>query len=293
MFEKLKQRWNVNGLQLTIVIITFATGGSLTGYVGKKLMGLLPISNGVLWTIIYIIVITIIWPVIILAVSVLTGQFRFFLNYVHKIGVRLRLIKPGIDKMKDTKDLKRIAIFASGAGSNAQKIINHFRNSDSVNIALIACNKPGAGVLNIADKENIPVLRIEKEKFFRGNAYTDELKQQNIDWIILAGFLWKIPELLIRSFPQKIINIHPALLPNYGGKGMYGQKVHEAVLANKEEESGITIHYVDNLYDHGKIIFQAKCPVLHNDTAESLAQRIHGLEHQHFPLIIEQLVTYK
>ncbi len=184
----------------------------------------------------------------------------------------------------------RIAIFASGAGSNAQKIIDHFRDSDRINVSLVVCNKPGAGVLQIAAKEEILSLVIEKEKFFRGNAYTDELKEAGIDFIILAGFLWKIPAALIRAYQGKIINIHPALLPAYGGKGMYGQHVHLAVIDHQEKESGITIHYVDEQYDHGDIIFQAKCPVLESDTAETLAARIHQLEHQHYPAVIEQLL---
>lgn len=145
-------------------------------------------------------------------------------------------------------------------------------------------------MLKIAENENIPSLLIEKEKFFRGNAYTDELKAAGIDWIVLAGFLWKIPVALIRAFPGKIINIHPALLPRYGGKGMYGHHVHQAVIDNKEFKSGITIHYVDELYDHGQIIFQATCPVKEDDTAESLAQRIHVLEHKHYPNVIEELL---
>ena len=186
--------------------------------------------------------------------------------------------------------MTRIAIFASGAGSNAQKIIDHFSDSDRINVSLVVCNKPGAGVLQIAAKEEIPSLVIEKEKFFRGNAYTDELQEAGIDFIILAGFLWKIPAALIRAYPGKIINIHPALLPAYGGKGMYGHHVHQAVIDHQEKESGITIHYVDEQYDHGDIIFQAKCPVLESDTADSLAGRIHQLEHQHYPAVIEQLL---
>lgn len=207
--------------------------------------------------------------------------------------------------------MKRIAIFASGAGSNAEKIIEYFttttRLNDSVGqaspeekgtgrpkevkISLIVSNKPDAGVLNIAEINNIPVLIIEKEKFFRGNGYTDELKAAGIDFIVLAGFLWKIPEALIRAYPKKIINIHPALLPNYGGKGMYGLHVQEAVIANKEKESGITIHYVDEHYDNGDIIFQARCPVMADDTAEILAKRIQSLEHKHFPEIIEKILA--
>jgi len=189
--------------------------------------------------------------------------------------------------------MQHIAIFASGAGSNAQKIIDHFRGSDSVSISLIVCNKPGAGVLDIAAHENIPALLINKESFFRGDAYVNELRKHHIDFIVLAGFLWKIPVALIRAFNGKIINIHPALLPNYGGKGMYGQFVHEAVINNKDRESGISIHYVDEIYDHGKIIFQAKCKVDEADTAATLAQRIHQLEHEHYPVVIERLLEGK
>jgi phosphoribosylglycinamide formyltransferase-1 len=186
--------------------------------------------------------------------------------------------------------VKKIAVFASGAGSNAAKIIEHFKNHVSAKVSVIVCNNPEAGVLKIAANENIPSLIIEKERFFRGDAYIKDLKKKKIDLIVLAGFLWKIPDSLIKAFRNKIINIHPALLPKYGGKGMYGLAVHEAVIAAKEKESGITIHFVDELYDHGKIIFQARCPVLKNDTAESLAQRIHALEHEHYALIIGDLL---
>lgn len=192
--------------------------------------------------------------------------------------------------------MKHIAIFASGAGSNAEKIIQYFADANSnyasplAKISLIISNKADAGVLKIAAQHTIPALVLEKEIFFRGNAYVDELKDAKIDLIVLAGFLWKIPVLLINAFPEKIINIHPALLPAYGGKGMYGKHVHEAVLANKEKESGITIHYVDPLYDHGAVIFQTRCPVLENDTPETLAQRIHKLEHEYFPKVIEKIL---
>ncbi len=183
-----------------------------------------------------------------------------------------------------------IAIFASGAGSNAQKIIEYFKDSALVKISLIVTNKKNAGVLEISEKEKIPSLIIEKEKFFRGNAYLDELKEKNIDFIVLAGFLWKIPQLLLSTYPKRITNIHPALLPKYGGKGMYGPNVHEAVIAGKEKESGITIHYVDEHYDNGDIILQVKCSLLDGDTPESLANRIHTLEYTNYPVIIEELV---
>lgn len=184
----------------------------------------------------------------------------------------------------------QIAVFASGAGSNAQKIIQHFTANSTAKIALIVCNKPGAGVIEVAAKNNIPVLLIEKEKFLQGNAYTDELKAFHIDFIVLAGFLLKVPSKLVAAFPDKIINIHPALLPKFGGKGMYGKFVHEAVIAAGEKESGITIHYVDDLYDHGNIIFQAVCPVDKNETAASLAEKIHLLEHVHYPAVIAKTV---
>lgn len=185
----------------------------------------------------------------------------------------------------------RIALFASGAGTNAANIIQYFSNKPLVTIGLIVCNNPKAGVLKIAADNNIPSLLIEKEKFFRGDGYMPELQNAGIDFIVLAGFLWKIPSTLINAYRDKIINIHPALLPKFGGKGMYGNFVHEAVLSAKEKESGITIHFVDEFYDNGKIIFQATCPVHENDTAELLAQRIHALEYEYFPKVIEKLIA--
>jgi len=187
--------------------------------------------------------------------------------------------------------MQQIAIFASGAGSNAARIIDHFRQHPSIKISLIVCNKPGAGVLNIAAQEHIPTLLIEKERFFRGDTYIPQLQELNISFIILAGFLWKIPSALVQAYSRRIVNIHPALLPKYGGKGMYGRLVHEAVIAAKEKESGITIHYVDELYDHGQIIFQAACIIEDTDTPETLAQKVHWLEHEHFPRIIEEVLS--
>jgi phosphoribosylglycinamide formyltransferase-1 len=155
---------------------------------------------------------------------------------------------------------------------------------------LIVCNKPGAGVLAIASKENIETLLIDKEEFFRGSAYIPELQSKQVTFIVLAGFLWKIPAKLIAAYPNSIINIHPALLPNYGGKGMYGMNVHAAVLESADLKSGITIHFVDEHYDNGDIIFQESCPVSPGDTPEMLAEKIHKLEHQHYPRVIEQVV---
>ena len=299
MFRKLQQKWKVGGVQLALIIITFAIGGSATGYVGKKIMNVLAVHQDWLWTLIYILLVIIIWPVAVVFISFFFGQYKFFSGYVHRLFVKIGLFKSlesrvessGHYPQPSTPNSKHhIAIFASGAGSNAQKIIDHFRNSSLAKIDLIVSNKPGAGVLRIAEKENISSIIIEKEKFFRGDAYLPVLEENKIDLIVLAGFLWKIPHPILNAYPKKIINIHPALLPKFGGKGMYGQFVHEAVLTANEKESGITIHYVDEHYDNGDIILQVKCPVLENDDAATLAHRIHALEHAHYPVVIEELL---
>ncbi len=193
--------------------------------------------------------------------------------------------------MNQQKTVKQLGIFASGAGSNARKIIEHFSDSEMAKVCLIVCNRPGAGVVDIARGHKIPVLFIEKERFFHADAYLPELQDAKIDLIILAGFLWKMPVSLISAYPGKIINIHPALLPKYGGKGMYGERVHEAVLKAGDKESGITIHLVDEEYDNGKVIFQAICSVDKDDTAESLAKKIHALEHANYPRVIEEYIN--
>ena len=190
------------------------------------------------------------------------------------------------------KEMINIALFASGAGSNAQKIIDFFKDHSWIKVALIVCNKIKAGVLEIAEKESIPTLIIEKQRFNQ-TGYIPELQHYNIDFIVLAGFLWKIPSELIKYFPANIINIHPALLPNYGGKGMYGNAVHKAVIEGNEKESGITIHYVDEIYDNGKIIFQTTCTIDPAETPESLASKIHILEHAHYPKEIEHILNEK
>lgn len=193
-------------------------------------------------------------------------------------------------KTKNQTPKIRIAVFASGTGSNAQALINFFKDSALARVALIVCNKPGAGVLFIAEKEAVPVLLIEKEIFFRGDGYLPNLQKEKIDLIALAGFLWKIPQALINAYPKRIVNLHPALLPKYGGKGMYGQYVHEAVLTAGELETGITIHYVDEHYDSGDVIFQTACPVLPADGPEDIAKRIHQLEHLHYPRVVEEVL---
>ena len=281
MLKKLQQRWKVNAVNLVLIICTFALGGSLCGIAGRKILLLTGLEKGFLWGLVYIILITLIWPLCVLLISIPLGQFSFFKNYLNKIWARM--------SNKHQKTIS-IAIFASGAGSNAQKIIDKFKGNQSASIALIVCNKPGAGVLDIAARENIPSLVIEKKRFMDEDHYLEELHKKQVDLIILAGFLWKIPSALINAYPQKIVNIHPALLPKYGGKGMYGSRVHQAVIDAKEKESGITIHYVDEIYDHGKIILQARCPVNEEDTPDTLAAKIHALEHLYYPAVIEELV---
>jgi phosphoribosylglycinamide formyltransferase-1 len=185
-----------------------------------------------------------------------------------------------------------IIIFASGRGSNARAIIDHFKTTGQARVSLIVSNKTDAGVLDIAKDEHIPFLIIDRETI-KGTLLLEQLAAYNPSLIVLAGFLWKIPASLVAAYPNRIVNIHPALLPNYGGKGMYGHHVHNAVLANKERESGITIHYVNEVYDSGDIITQARCRIEENDTADTLANKIHQLEHFFYPRSIEYLLNHE
>lgn len=187
--------------------------------------------------------------------------------------------------------MHQIAIFASGNGSNAQRIAEYFQNRDTARVALILSNNPGAFVLKRAALLGIPAKVFNREMFYSSEQVLEWLKEKNVDFIALAGFLWLVPAYLIKAYPKKIVNIHPALLPKYGGAGMYGDAVHKAVLAAGESESGITIHYVNEFYDQGPIIFQAKCPVKKEDTPDTLAQRVHQLEYQYYPVIIEKILT--
>ena len=183
--------------------------------------------------------------------------------------------------------MKNIAIFASGSGTNAQKIMEHFENFSDIQVKLILVNNPNAGVIQRADKFNIPVIKFNRQQFSKSNEVVNVLESNNIDLVVLAGFLWLVPQNMVTAYPNKIINIHPALLPNYGGKGMFGDNVHNAVIAAKEKQSGITIHYVNEKYDDGAIIAQFTCNIEPTDTPDDLASKIHKLEHQHFPQVIE------
>lgn len=183
--------------------------------------------------------------------------------------------------------MKNIAIFASGSGSNAENIICHFAQKPEFCVKRIYCNVPDAFVLERAKKYGIPTTVFDRQAFRNPEKILQQLKEEHTDFIVLAGFLWLIPDFIIAAYPNRIVNIHPALLPSYGGKGMYGHHVHEAVIAAQEQESGITIHFVNEHYDSGSIIFQAKCPITPEDTPDTLAEKVHELEYKYFPQVIE------
>ena len=185
---------------------------------------------------------------------------------------------------------KRIAIFASGSGTNAERIMEHFRDHQAAEVAIVLSNKPDAKVLERALKFGVPRRVFNRAVFYDSPEIVDLLQEINIDLVVLAGFLWLIPSGLLKAFEGRIVNIHPALLPRYGGKGMYGLKVHEAVIQNKDKESGITIHLVNEEYDRGEHLLQKKCPVYPDDTPETLAERVHRLEYEYYPRVIEDFV---
>jgi phosphoribosylglycinamide formyltransferase 1 len=190
---------------------------------------------------------------------------------------------------KQSYSVKRIAIFASGSGSNAEQIFHYFKDKHSIEIAVIFCNNPEAKVIDRANRLKIPCITFNRTAYNNGTVL-EILQQKNIDLVVLAGFLWLIPTSFVAAFPNKIINLHPALLPKFGGKGMYGHFVHEAVKAAGETESGITIHYVNEHYDEGNIIFQGSYPVTPNDTPLDIAAKGTVLEHKHFPEVIEKIL---
>lgn len=186
--------------------------------------------------------------------------------------------------------MSSIAIFASGSGTNAENIVHFFRTHPQIEVKIIMTNNPDAGVIRRAEKHGIDCFVFDRQFYKEPGAILGKLEEYEVDFIILAGFLWLIPEELVKAYPDSIVNIHPALLPKYGGKGMYGSRVHEAVIQNGETESGITIHYVNERYDEGNIIFQARCSVEVGDTPDTLAEKIHRLEYEHFPRVIETVV---
>ena len=361
--ENLQKKWKVGGGQFWLIMLTFALGGSLSGRLCSYLLNLVFLEKNWAFWLIYPLFLTILWPFSVVFVSFFTGQFRFFRGYLGRVGAKVfgfgvvgvtedefatsglgsKVAAPSTaSSAPDTSSVSKaepsfssaapvhIAIFASGAGSNARKIIEYFEggsssfglraatydsnlssagstsNSCQVKVSLIVCNVPDAGVLAIAKEKGIPTLLINKTEF-AATGYVESLHNADIQFIVLAGFLWKVPEVLVQAYQpgmkidnalvngkenvsKGIINIHPALLPKYGGKGMYGARVHEAVIAAREKESGITIHWVNEHYDEGGIIFQATCEVVSSDTPETLANKIHALEHAHFAPTIAKLL---
>jgi len=186
--------------------------------------------------------------------------------------------------------MHQIAIFASGSGSNAQRIAEYFAHHPQIKVSLVLTNNPEAGVIDRARRLGIPVIVFTRSQFYQSDAVVEQLRFFNVDFVVLAGFLWLVPQHLIAAFPNRVVNIHPALLPAYGGKGMYGMKVHEAVVAGGERATGITIHLIDQEYDKGKIVFQAQCPITPDDSPADVARKVQALEHEYFPSIIEKLV---
>lgn len=186
--------------------------------------------------------------------------------------------------------MHRLAIFASGSGTNAENIIRYFRNESQITVSCVCTNRSDAYVIRRAGQHGIEVLIFSRDDFYRSSKVIDYLEQKQIDWIILAGFLWLVPEALIQKYPNRILNIHPALLPKYGGKGMYGSSVHKAVIENHENQSGITIHLIDREYDKGRILFQTTCPVHPGESPDQLAEKVHQLEYEYYPKIIEKAV---
>lgn len=188
------------------------------------------------------------------------------------------------------KERRKIAVFASGNGTNAENIFQYFKEDPEIEVTLLLCNKSKAFVIERAKKHEIPSLVFNRETFYKTDDIVQLLQAEKIDLLVLAGFMWLLPENLVRAFSDKIVNIHPALLPKYGGKGMYGAHVHQAVIDNKEKESGITIHFVNRNYDEGRIIRQESCPVTVEDTPETLAGKIQQLEHHFYPKVIADIL---
>jgi len=355
--QSLQEKWKVRGSQFWLIMLTFALGGSLSGRLCSFLLNLVFLEKNWAFWLVYPLFLTILWPFSVLFVSFFTGQFRFFKGYLSRVGAKVfgfgrsASMSESSGSTLDSTTTEpsgksvaapstasaapiHIAIFASGAGSNARKIIEYFEGAGSgfasagsglaaagdsslttagskstssqVKVSLIVCNVPDAGVLAIAKEKGIPTLLINKSEF-AATGYVESLHNADIQFIVLAGFIWKVPEVLVRAYQpgmkidgalvngkenvsKGIINIHPALLPKYGGKGMYGSRVHEAVIAAGEKESGITIHWVNEHYDEGGIIFQATCEVVSSDTPDTLANKIHSLEHAHFAPTIAKLL---
>lgn len=286
MFKKLQEKWGLSTRTFWIVFIAFGLTGTTTAFLTRFVTKWLGMDANSEWYYrlgVRMFMLLFGYQVILLSYGFLLGQWAFFWKYELKLLRKLKILPQAPLKTP-------IAIFASGAGSNALKIMQYFEQHPTISVDLLISNKPGAGVIHHAEKQGVPVLLIEKDRFFRGDAYIPVLQQHRISFIALAGFLWKIPASLIAAYPNKMVNIHPALLPKFGGKGMYGENVHRAVLDSGEKESGISIHLVNEHFDEGKVIFQSSCPIEPNETPHSLAQKVHQLEYANYPQVIEAFV---
>ncbi len=282
MLQKLQQKWKVGTGRLLLILTSFALGGSLCGWLGRKLLGLWGLEKSAAYYILYVVVITILWPLCVLVIGSGLGQFRFFRNYLSKI----------LAKITGQKPLAKLVVFGSGGGTNAEKIMEYFEHHSSIKVKLIVTNRKNAGILAKAQSRGIATIILTQQLPLNSQTTIDQLQKQGITHIILAGFLQKIPPSLLNAFP-KIINIHPALLPAYGGKGMYGHHVHQAVVQAGEQKTGITIHEVDEVYDHGKILYRQEIPISKQDTAGTVAEKVLVVEHEQYPKVIEQWIKGK
>ena len=284
MFKNLQKKWNVSPKRLWVILAAFAIGGSLCGFLGKKIMAFTGIEKGVLYLACYIIVVTLSWPICVVLISSLLGEYPFFKNYLNNIYNKM-IAKSANNKYK-------IAVFASGGGSNAERIIKYFSNEieSQISVDLLVTNKITAGAITKAENHGVPFILINDQDLEVPTTLIQTLKNKKITHIVLAGFLKKIPKDILNIYPNRIINIHPALLPKYGGHGMYGNNVHKAVKKNGDTETGISIHLVNEVYDEGKLVFQTSCNIDVDDTAESIAQKVLLLEHTHFAPVIKDWI---
>lgn len=284
MFKNLQKKWNVSPKRLWVILAAFAIGGSLCGFLGKKIMAFTGIEKGVLYLACYIIVVTLSWPICVVLISSLLGEYPFFKNYLNNIYKKMT--------GKSAANRFKIAVFASGAGSNAERIIKYFSNEieSQISVDLLVTNKALAGAITKAKNHGVPFIVINDQDLEVPTTLVQTLKNKKITHIVLAGFLKKIPKDILNIYPNRIINIHPALLPKYGGHGMYGHYVHEAVKKNGDTETGISIHLVNEAYDEGKLVFQKSCNIDVDDTAESIAQKVLLLEHTHFAPVIKDWI---
>jgi formyltetrahydrofolate-dependent phosphoribosylglycinamide formyltransferase len=285
MLGKLKEKWKVGNRQLLLILIVFAFTGSTTAWMTKYIAGWLGWEAGSIEGRISKIFFLIIgYQVLLLSYGFLFGQFAFFWRFEKKLLQRLRILPRSEPEIN-------IAVFASGKGSNFENLLNHFKKHPTIRVNLLICNKIGAGAMEIADKQQVRSVLINFSETEGIKRLASELQKSQVGFLVLAGFLKKLPPEIISLYRGRILNIHPALLPAYGGRGMYGRNVHEAVLKAGEKESGISIHEVDEHYDNGKIIFQANCSIDPEETAESLAAKIHALEQKHFPEQVELFIN--